>query len=103
MDNQEPQLAREIFTFRFSAKKPKDVQLAEWIAADIAAGTVNISQVIKDLLYEWYLQRHQTGTMAFYLPAGPEIDPALFVDDYGRENPDDLLVQKLVNVNFDGV
>jgi hypothetical protein len=98
-----PPLRREGFYFRFSARSPRDVQLAAWLDEDMQAGDMNVSAVIKDLLYGWYLQRHQLGAAPLpILGAGPiiELGAGGFRE---RENPDDPLVQSLLNVNFDGV
>lgn len=86
-------VSREQFKFRFSPHKLRDIQLSQWVAADIEAG-INVSEIAKDLLYAHYVQR-QNGdglvsmAMSALLPgsAVPEDDPVA--------DRDDPLVQKM--------
>jgi hypothetical protein len=99
------ELARENFIFRFSARKPRDVQLAAWIAEDIDTGQVNVSEVIKDLLYAWYARRHEIGILPLpgvvgYLPANGGDGAGVMGDVEGREDPDDDLVRRMVGIDF---
>ena len=73
MANHEDELALRGFSFRFSAKKARDRQLAEWVAADTGRGEVNISEVIKDLLYAWYLERWEIRSLPLPLIADDEV------------------------------
>jgi len=98
----EVELPLKGFSFRFSAKKARDRQLAEWVAADTDRGEVNISEVIKDLLYGWYLTRWDMRSLPLPMIAGqlPTGDGQPPMPE--RENPDDELVQAMVGFEFNG-
>lgn len=103
-------LARQSFLFRFSSKKPRDIQLAAWIAEDTETGQVNVSEVIKDLLYAWYCQRLETGvfppaTVAGYLPENGHRQQRFGQNQYREEgeDPNDPLVQSLLGLSFENV
>lgn len=82
------------FKFRFSPHKLRDIHLSQWVAADMEAG-INVSEIAKDLLYAYYLQRQNSST---FLPAGL---PSLMLPAAAEpvEEPidarDDPLVQKM--------
>jgi hypothetical protein len=97
---------------RFSPHKARDLLLSRWIAEDTLTGTINISEVLKDLLYAWYTQRHLgdgslpappglpvPGTM----PAPPQLPPGQLNSPppEEREDPRDPLVRKLLGLSFD--
>ena len=90
------------FQFRLSDKKPRDVQLSYWIKADTESGNINISEVTKDLLYAWYIQRQNGGaaTPSLFLPLPT---PSLPKHEEGEELMDrgNPLVQNLLNLEFD--
>jgi hypothetical protein len=95
-------LAKESFRFRFSDRKPRDIQLSHWIAEDVDNGRVNVSEVIKELLYAWYIRRHsEDGSL---LPPGmPAMGLAEMEAPEEVEDPDDPLVQRFVNLSFDNM
>ncbi len=49
------------FYIKFSTSDPRDIQLSHWIRADTDDRSVNISAVIKQLLYAWYEERWRRG------------------------------------------
>lgn len=84
------------FAFRFSDRKPRDVALSRWIAEDIASGEVNVSEVAKDLLYDWYLQRKETGESLTRRAPGPSPNGG-----QEWEDPTDPLVQRMAGLSFE--
>lgn len=86
------------FAFRFSTRKPRDVALSRWIAEDIANGDVNLSEVVKDLLYDWYLQRKDTGEI---LTRRVGIEHSNGGQE--REDPTDPLVQRMAGLSFEEI
>jgi hypothetical protein len=95
---------RDSFRFRFSNRKLRDKQLMQWIAEDLEEGQVNISEVIKDLLYAWYCQRHSGGSgllppmLAIASGSSPKSDSK---QPENLEDPNDPLVQAFSNISFD--
>lgn len=94
---------RDSFRFRFSDRKLRDKQLRQWIDEDIESGEVNVSEVAKDLLYAWYMQRRNGGSA---LPppmmgvtgasSNSESKQAEHIED-----PNDPLVQAFANISFE--
>jgi hypothetical protein len=97
------------FHMRFSARSPRDLLLSKWIAQDTHSGRVNISDVIKDLLYAWYIQRY-TGDGRLPAPVSTTALPAPVGQGglshnggEGREDPDDPLVRSMLGLNFEDI
>jgi len=108
------QPASKGFYIKFSPSDPRDVQLSHWIKADTEARTVNVSGVIKQLLYAWYEQRWRLGRLPApsvgdftgmpALPSGNGHQHALPASHHSYEefeNPGDPLVQAMVGISFD--
>lgn len=92
-------LALGSFKFRFSGRKPRDVQLSHWVKADTDTNGINVSEVCKELLYAWYQQRY-FGEGLFLPPVAGASLPGGAPPE-GREDPNDPLVQNLLNLSFD--
>lgn len=100
---------RSGFHMRFSSRNARDLLLSKWIAEDTYTGNINISDVIKDLLYAWYMERFSNNGQ---LPAPIGLhtssrQPQLPAGQNGRheehEDPNDPLVQSLVGLSFDNI
>jgi hypothetical protein len=94
---------RDSFRFRFSGRKIRDIQLKQWIAEDIENGQVNVSEVIKDLLYAWYVQQHNggNGLMPPILSIGAATSQPPNHAGETHEDPNDPLVRAFANISFD--
>ena len=90
------------FAFRFSERKPRDIALSQWIAEDIDRGEVNVSEVVKDLLYEWYLRRREVGDLLPRQVAGQVVGSG---PNGGErlEDPNDPLVRRMAGISFENL
>jgi len=99
------------FYLRLSATDPRDIQLARWIKADTSHRAVNISAVIKQLLYAWYELRWRLGTIpaptmahigeGAVLP-GPAPYRALpSRAEEEREDANDPLIRRMLSMSFE--
>jgi hypothetical protein len=105
MLDQQDQPASRGFYIKFSPSDPRDVQLSHWIREDTQTRSVNVSAVIKALLYSWYKMRQLSGRLPMLsvgdqIPAGYPALPATARHESG-EDPTDPLVQRLAGISFD--
>lgn len=99
------------FHMRFSSRSARDLLLSKWIAEDTYSGGINISDVIKDLLYAWYMQRFANnghlpapvGVATGPYPALPGGANGNHPAHEGHEDPHDPLVQSLIGLDFDNI
>lgn len=101
------------FYLKFSPSDPRDIQLSHWIREDTEGRRVNISGVVKALLYEWYELRLQMGRLPTAKVVDLEAVPLLALsssngrvalpapNDEGMEDPNDPLVKQLAGTSFD--
>lgn len=100
------------FYLKFSPADPRDIQLSHWIREDTQARSVNVSAVIKGLLYSWYEERLRSGRLPAPSVGGLADGPALPVHHPPAalpaaaraepgEDPNDPLVQRLAGITFD--
>lgn len=112
MSDQSDQPASRGFYVKFSPSDPRDVQLSQWIRADTTVRTVNVSAVIKTLLYSWYQLRWRLGRVPAAGIADLEDTTAVLGHNGGAvalpapagelgEDPNDSLVQRMVGLTFD--
>ena len=78
--------------FRLSERSPRDRQLAEWVADD----GDNVSEIMRDLLYSYYVRKHNGESLLFV----PSLSAGAVQEDDSRESPDDELVQGLAGLDF---
>lgn len=100
-------IALRTFKFKLSPRSPRDVQLAEWMKADLEQREVNLSDVVKGLLFLWYKLRATLG----YIPAPEDLlnmavtpQGSLYNKDHFEEpeegiaDPNDPLTRKLLGL-----
>ncbi|MGF1507633.1 MAG: hypothetical protein ACFB51_21275 [Anaerolineae bacterium] len=107
----EMQLARRTFKFRFSATNPRDIDLAKRVQQDIDDGVVNMSEVIKGLLREWYKVRDLRGeipspdtllaTTWQALPSQPLAPKSHSEHEEEGIDPNDPVARALLSASFD--
>ena len=99
------------FHFKLIRSNPRDAWLVERMAADLVTGDVNISELIRCLLFDYYRQREATGSTLPALMAPGYLIPSQLSQPRALPEPkpveeeferfDDPLVMSFLNPGFD--